>query len=38
VDNFRVDVPFSDDVSMVEISCVPGLFQNMIEAQSFKDI
>jgi CheY-like chemotaxis protein len=38
VDEFRGDTPFGDDVSMVEIHCVPGLFKTMIEAQSFMEI
>ena len=38
VDEFRGDVPFSDDVSMVEIHCVSGLFKTVIEAKSFKEI
>ena len=38
VDDYRGEIPFSDDVSLCEISCVPGLFKNMIEAQSFKEL
>jgi two-component system, HptB-dependent secretion and biofilm response regulator len=38
VDEFRGMIPFRDDVSLCEISCVPGLFQNMIEAKSFKEL